>query len=107
MEDFGIEALVALIPAHWWVTIGTWFAYALAALLCVHGALAALYRFDGLDGRRDWPRVSTAYRASVAVLNYALAVVEMLPVQLPFVRGLERLRDLRRAPHPDDVRVGR
>lgn len=95
MEDF--EALIDLVPDEWWTVIGHVMGYGLIALVAVNGLLWLLDRADMRDGKRDLAWVP-AWRASlVLVLSFAQALLEMLPVQVPVVRGLKRLREIKRA----------
>ena len=100
-----LEALTAmnLVPAAWWATMACWMAYGLAALVAVNFLLWLLDREDMRDGKRDLAWVP-AWRASfVLVLSFAQALLEMLPVQVPVVRGLKRLRDIKRAADTERV----
>lgn len=101
MEYF--EALLDLVPPAWWPMIGHWMAYALMALVAVNGLLWLLDRQDMQDGKRDLTWIP-AWRASfVLVLSFVQALLEMLPVQVPIVRGLKRLRDIKRAADTERV----
>lgn len=100
-----LQSLTDLVPASWWPTIAHWLAYGLVALVTVNGLLWLLDRQDMRDGKRDLTWVP-AWRASlVLVLSFAQALLEMLPVQVPIVRGLKRLREIKRAADTDTERV--
>lgn len=99
-----IQALIdmQIVPASMWPVIGTWTMYALAALCAVNGALWYLDFEDMKDGRRDLPWVPAWRSYLVTALSFVQALLEMLPVQLPFVRGIQRLRDIQRARENSD-----
>lgn len=101
MEYFEALTAMNLVPAAWWTALGRWMAYTLVAMVAVNGLLWLLDREDMRDGKRDLAWVP-AWRASfVLMLSFAQALLEMLPVQVPIVRGLERLRDIKRAKDAD------
>lgn len=98
-----LQEVLALVPESWWPAIGHWLSGALIALIVVNGLLWLLDRVDMRDGKRDLTWVP-AWRASlVLVLSFAQALLEMLPVQIPIVRGLKRLRDIKRAADKESV----
>lgn len=98
-----LQALIdmQLVPVEWWPVVGRWLSYGLAALVTVNALLALADRVDMLDGRRDWAWLAKMHAGAVVALSFAQALLEMLPVQVPIVRGLKRLRDIKRAQEMD------
>lgn len=98
-----IDVAVALVPLEWWPVIGMWAARALALNFAVVCLLWLAVRVDKRDGVVDWPRAGVALAWAARVLEALQAVLNLSPVRLPDFRGLRKLRDLRRVPHPDDL----
>jgi hypothetical protein len=102
-----IPFLVNAVPPAYWVTIGHWLTYALLALCALYVVLWALDKVDAQDGKLDHPKVRAAYEFLRTILEYSVAVLELLPVRVPLLDGLKKLKDLSREAHPDDGEISK
>jgi hypothetical protein len=100
-----IPFLVNAVPVAYWVTIGHVLTYAMLALCALYVALWGLDKLDEADGKLDHPGVRRAYEIARAVLEYSVAAVEFLPVRVPVLDGLKKLKELSKDPHPDDGEI--